>query len=256
VAAAAGFKLAVVFEGRDFSGKPLPMNQVNGSFGYLRAHYAHDPVFNIFGRPLVMWSGTWTYSRQQLASVTGAYGSRLMILASEKQVASYRAVAGLFQGDAYYWSSADPLRTPGYTRKLDELSAAVHQRGGLWIAPAAPGFDSKLLGGTRLVPRRGGQTLRLELNAAMDSSPDAIGLISWNEYSENSEVEPSRENGAIALGVLASFDHAQPPAVRDFDSSAPAGFHAGLNQFVLLGALAAVLVGSLGAIIIRRGSTR
>jgi hypothetical protein len=44
--------------------------------------------------------------------------------------------------------------------------------------------------------------------------------------------------------------------VRDFDSSAPAGFHAGLNQFVLLGALAAVLVGSLGAIIIRRGSTR
>jgi len=256
VAAAAGFKLAIVFEGRDFSGKPLPMKQVSGSFGYLSAHYAHDPVFNVFGRPLVMWSGTWAYSRQQLASVTGAYGSRLMILASEKQVASYRAVADLFRGESYYWSSADPLSTPGYTRKLDEFSAVVHQRGGLWIAPAAPGFDAKLLGGTRLVPRRGGQTLRLELNAAMGSSPDAIGLISWNEYSENSEVEPSRENGAIALDVLASFEHAQPPAVRDFDSSAPAGFHAGLSQFALLGALAAVIAGSLGAIVIRRRSAR
>jgi hypothetical protein len=47
--------------------------------------------------------------------------------------------------------------------------------------------------------------------------------------------------------------------MRDFDSSAPAGFHAGLSQLVLLGALAAVIVGSLGAIIIRiirRGSAR
>ena len=149
--------------------------------------------------------------KRQLASITGVYGSRLVILASEKQVAAYQAVANLFRGNAYYWSSVDPLHTPGYAQKLDEFSTAVHQRGGLWIAPAAPGFDAKLVGGTRVIPRRDGQTLRLELNTAMDSSPDAIGLISWNEYSENSEVEPSREDGATALGVLASFEHAKPP---------------------------------------------
>ena len=256
VAAAAGFKLAVVFEGRDFHGNPLPLAQVRGSFRYLTTHYAHDPVFNIFGKPLVMWSGTWVYSKRQLASITGVYGSRLVILASEKHVAAYQAVANLFQGNAYYWSSVDPLHTPGYTQKLDEFSTAVHQRGGLWIAPAAPGFDAKLVGGTRVIPRRDGQTLRLELNAAMDSSPDAIGLISWNEYSENSEVEPSREDGATSLGVLASFEHAKLPPTADFDSSAPAGFHAGPSQFVLLGVLAAILVGSLGVIIMRRRSAK
>jgi hypothetical protein len=203
-----------------------------------------------------MWSGTWVYSKRQLASITGVYGSRLVILASEKQVAAYQAVANLFQGNAYYWSSVDPLHTPGYAQKLDEFSTAVHQRGGLWIAPAAPGFDAKLVGGTRVIPRRDGQTLRLELNAAMDSSPDAIGLISWNEYSENSEVEPSREDGATSLGVLASFEHAKLPSTADFDSSAPAGFHAGPSQFVLLGVLAAILVGSLGVIIMRRRSAK
>lgn len=256
VAAAAGFKLAIVFEGRDFQRRPLPMAQVRAGFGYLAQHYAHDPVFGLFRKPLVMWSGTWVYSRSELAAVTRAYRSRLLILASEKHVADYEAIADLFGGNAYYWSSVDPLRTPGYTRKLDEFSAAVHRRHGIWIAPAAPGFDAKLVGGTRLIPRRDGQTLRLEMNAAIDSSPDAIGLISWNEYSENSEVEPSREHGTTALNVIASIEHAKPPAVTNFDSSAPSGFHAGPSQFIILIGLSCLLAGSIAVIIFRRGSPR
>jgi Glycosyl hydrolase family 71 len=256
IAAAAGFRLAIVFEGRDFHRRPLPMAQVRASFSYLTSHYAHDPVFGLFGKPLVMWSGTWVYSRRQLASITGVFGSRLLILASEKQVAAYEAVADLFNGNSYYWSSADPLHTPGYRQKLDEFSTAVHERDSLWIAPAAPGFDAKLVGGTRVIPRRGGQTLRLEMNAAMDSSPDAIGLISWNEYSENSEVEPSRAYGATALNVIASIEHAKPPAVADIDSSAPAGFHAGPSQFAILIALSLLLAGSIIAIVMRRGSAK
>ncbi len=147
----------------------------------------------------------------------------------------------------------DPQHTPGYAKKLDEFSMAVHQRGGLWIAPAAPGFNARLVGGSRNITRRGGQTLRLEMNAAMDSSPDAIGLISWNEYSENSEVEPSRINGADALKVIASIEHAKAPAIADFNSSGPSGFHAGPSQFVLLGALVILVAGSIGVIILRRG---
>ncbi len=253
VAAAVGFKLGIVFEGRDFHGNKLPMKEVRRSFRYLATHYAADPVFHLFGKPLVMWSGTWVYSRNQLASVTGAYGSRLTILASEKQVAAYEAVANMFRGNSYYWSSVDPQHTPGYAKKLDEFSMAVHQRGGLWIAPAAPGFNARLVGGSRNITRRGGQTLRLEMNAAMDSSPDAIGLISWNEYSENSEVEPSRINGADALKVIASIEHAKAPAIADFNSSGPSGFHAGPSQFVLLGALVILVAGSIGVILLRRG---
>lgn len=255
VAAAAGFKLAIMFEGRDFYGKPLPMREVTSSFAYIARHYAGDPVFNIFGKTLMAWSGTWVFTKAQMASVTSAYRPKLMILATERQPADYQSVAGLFAGDAYYWSSADPLHTPGYAKKLDVFSALVHQQGGLWIAPAAPGFDAQKLGGARVVPRRGGQTLRLEMNAAMESSPDAIGLISWNEYSENSEVEPSQLNGGTALRVLASIEHTRPPVIQNFDSSAPSGFQAGPTQFLSLGALVVVLVGSVAVLVRRRHGT-
>ena len=33
------------------------------------------------------------------------------------------------------------------------MSAEVHEQGGLWIAPAAPGFDARLIGGTTVVER-------------------------------------------------------------------------------------------------------
>lgn len=253
VAAAAGFKLGIVFEGRDFHRKPLPMSEVQRSFSYLSMHYAEDPVFDVFGKPIVVWSGTWKYTREQMTSITRAYGSRLMILASDKKPADYRAIANLFRGDAYYWSSVDPLRTPGYMNRLGKFSTLVHQRGGLWIAPAAPGFDAKLVGGSRVIPRRNGQTLRLEMNAAMNSSPDAIGLISWNEYSENSEIEPSRTYGATALKVIATFEHSRPPVVQNFDSNGPAGFRAGVSQFFIIGTLVMLLIGSVAVIVSRRG---
>lgn len=252
VAAAAHFKLAIVFEGRDFHGRPLPMAQVRSSFAYLAAHYANDPAFSIFGKLAVAWSGTWAYTRPQLAAICHAYGARLKILAMDKEPAQFQSVASLFAGDAYYWSSADPLHTPGYTQKLDRFSAVVHRAGKLWIAPAAPGFDARLLGRVRVIPRRAGLTLRLEMNAAMNSSPDAIGLISWNEYSENSEVEPSRVNGTTALKVLATIDHAKPPAVSNFDSSAPSGFHQGPSQFIILITLIVLFAGSIAVILTRR----
>ncbi len=256
VAAAANFKLGIVFESRDFHDRPLPMKEVRAGFGYLASHYADDPVFRIFGKPLIAWSGDWKYPRGRLASISRAYRSKLTILATDKQPSAYRAVAGLFQGDAYYWSSADPLHTPGYASKLAEFSAVIHQSGGLWIAPAAPGFDARLVGGHRVIQRRGGQTLRLEMNAAVTSSPDAIGLISWNEYSENSNVEPSRTYGTTALDVIASIQHLKPPAIQDFDSSYPTGFHAGPSQFLILAALVLVLAGSVIAIVVRRGSAK
>jgi len=253
VAADAHFKLGIVFEGRDFHGKPLPMTDVNRSFRYLVANYGKNPVFHIFGEPLVAWSGTWAYTRPELAMISHAYGSKLTLLAMEKDPAQYQTVAGLFRGDAYYWSSVDPLHTPGYARKLGEFSAVVHQRGGLWIAPAAPGFDARLVGGTRVISRRNGQTLRLEMNAATGSGADAIGLISWNEYSENSEVEPDQTYGGTALKVIAAMEHAKAPAVTNFDSSAPSGFDPGPSQFVILGALVVLFAGSIAVIVRRRG---
>ncbi len=73
-----------------------------------------------------------------------------------------------------------------------------------------------------LVERKGGNTLRSELSVALASSPDAVGLISWNEFSENTHIEPSRNYGRDSLDVLANFNSLPSPEVAEFDSSEPA----------------------------------
>ncbi|MGZ6823808.1 MAG: hypothetical protein ACXVF9_15210, partial [Blastococcus sp.] len=125
---------------------------------------------------------------------------------------------------------------------------AVHGTHGLWIAPAAPGFDARLNGGTRAVPRHGGATLRAEWANALRSSPDAIGLISWNEFTESTYVEPSRDDGDAALRTVAALTGAPGPQGR-LDSSAPAGHGSGGPWRPLL--LTGLLLGLAVAAVVR-----
>jgi Glycosyl hydrolase family 99 len=203
VAAQEHFKLAMIYEGLDFSRHPLPVSEVAADFVTFRDKFASNPVFyRIDGKPLTIWSGTWAFSYAQVASVTSAVRPQLLVLATEKDVAGFERVAAVTDGDAYYWSSVNPLVNSGYQSKLNQMSQAIHRAGKYWIAPFAPGFDARMLGGQRAVPRNNGQTLRAEYTAAVRSSPSMLGLISWNEFSENSYVEPSRTYGYQSLDVL------------------------------------------------------
>lgn len=202
VAEEESFELAIVYQGLDFSRLPLPVDRVGADLDWFAATYSGRAPFRFGGKPWVMWSGTWKYSRDQVARVTGSRRSSLLIMASEKTKHGYERVAPLVEGNAYYWSSVNPDTYPRYTEKLDEMGAAVHAHGGVWLAPAAVGFDARLIGGRTVVSRDDGRTLSREIDAALASSPDAIGLISWNEFSENSGVEPSVRYGYRALNQL------------------------------------------------------
>ena len=197
------FKLAIIYEGLDYQRDPIPVNQVDADLNYFIDHYAGQKVFDIFQKPMVIWSGTWQYSPEEIQSVVQAKRGQLLVLASEKNVQGYQRLAKLVDGDAYYWSSVNPDTNSGHEEKLKAMAEAIHQNNGIWIAPAAPGYDSQLLGGSTVVDRKNGETLRQELQAALQSTPEAIGLISWNEFSENSYVEPSQKYGDQSLKVLA-----------------------------------------------------
>jgi hypothetical protein len=71
----------------------------------------------------------------------------------------------------------------------------------------------------------------------MHSNPDAIGIISWNEFSENTQIEPSEKYGSTALDVIANRQASQAPLVANFDSSAPgdANVEIPYQPFILLG---------------------
>jgi phospholipase C len=250
VAGAQRFKLLVIYQGLDFEREPLPAGRVARDLDVFRSRYADAPAFNFFPKPLVIWSGTPKFSRAELASVTQRARRSLLILASERNVDGYRRVADLVDGNAYYWGSVDPATYPGYAEKLAKMGRAIHARGGLWIAPAAPGFDARLVGGSSVVQRRDGATLRSELDAATRSEPDAVGLISWNEFSENTHVEPSERYGSRYLDVVADVRGARLPEVRDFDSSEPAA--TGVNYGLpLLGGIGLFIAGTF-LVLLRR----
>lgn len=243
------FKLLVIYQGLDFDRNPLPVARVAADLDYFIATFASDPVFDLYERPVVIWSGTWKFSRDEIASVTAARRQKLLILASERNEEDYKRIADTVDGDAYYWSSVNPATFPNYQGKLDAMANAVHANRGLWIAPAAAGFDARLIGGTQVVERNDGATLRTELDAALRSSPDAVGVISWNEFSENSYIEPSRHYGQRYLDVLTQYHQGSTPqAANELDSSMPGSIEVRNETLVPLVILAVLIVASLAVL--------
>ena len=250
------FKLAIIYQGLDFHREPLPITQVEADFSYFMDHFAEHPAFDLYERPMVIWSGTWRFSREEVESVIQDKRDHLLILASERNVEGYQNLADLVDGNAYYWSSVNPDTFPGYKEKLAAMGAAVHANGGLWIAPAAAGFDARLIGGTTVVERKDGETLQIQFNVAMQSTPDAIGLISWNEFSENSHIEPSEKYDQRYLEVLADIRHAKVVTIGDFDSSDPGDTinSLGTSRVAALGLVGALII--LSVVMIFRRAVR
>jgi hypothetical protein len=212
--------------------------QVAHDLQELAATYANDPVFHALGpRPVVALSGTWHYSEDELRSITEPVASQLMVLATEKNSEGYERVAAFVDGELYYWSSGDPLQTGGYQEKLLDMANVVRGHCGVWIAPVAPGFDARLVGGSSVVERRNGATLRSSWQAALATVPHAIGVISWNEFSENTYIEPSMKFGSRYLDEMRELTGAPSPPSSELDSSAPQGTGSAARGAVTLSAL-------------------
>jgi hypothetical protein len=219
VAAQEQFKITVIYQGLDFDRRPLPAARIAADFAAFGKRYADSPaLFRVGGKPLTVLSGSWAFSHADIARITGPVRDRLLVLNTEKNLKGYERLADVTDGDAYYWSSVNPDTNTNHAPKLDAMGRAVHAAHGYWIAPLAPGFDARRVGGTKEVPRKDGLTLRTEYAAALSSRPDVLGLISWNEFSENSHVEPSLAHGRRYLDVLQSLRGAPATTPSPTDS--------------------------------------
>jgi hypothetical protein len=255
VAQQENFKLVIIYQGLDFNRNPLPVNQVANDLDVFIQRFASLPAFQLYPKPLVIWSGTWKFSTQEIEQVAKSRRGVLLLLASERNLDGYDRLANLVDGNAYYWSSVNPATYPGYQNKLDQMGQLVHQNNGLWIAPAAPGFDARLIGGTTVVDRNNSDTFRTEINAAMASSPDALGIISWNEFSENSYIEPSQKYGTQYLDILSQILKVPGPKIAEFDSSIPDRIFSEVipgSRLIALGGLIGLILVCLVIIIRRR----
>jgi uncharacterized protein YgiM (DUF1202 family) len=88
-----------------------------------------------------------------------------------------------------------------------------------------PGWDEAALAAGRSNPtspqdRAGGRFLTNSWNGAVSSGANVILIVSWNEYFENSHIEPSQAFGSAALDILR-------PLIAAWESGAPAPGAAG-----------------------------
>lgn len=84
----------------------------------------------------------------------------------------------------------------------------VRAQQGLAVTTATllPGYDDRRLddrtGDRPTTPRRSGRTLQMMGDAALAARPDWLLVVSWNEWLEATEIEPSQETGARELDTL------------------------------------------------------
>jgi hypothetical protein len=207
-AAGIPFKLWLSYKA---SAQVLPASFISNDLAYFVRTYGSDPAFDRSQSPKVtmIWQGSRKYSAATLSAVGGPLRSKLRILGDETSWSTSRAP--YLDGDAYYWSSQNPYSNPQSFQQLAALAAAVRASGAnpdgtakVWVAPITPGYNKQLSGGSSCVPRRGGQTIRTLYTGNGATHPNAFGLISWNEISEGSYIDPMTRYGYQDLNALSS----------------------------------------------------
>jgi hypothetical protein len=187
----------------------LTSGSIVNDLAYFNTKYGSDPAFDRVQSPkaTVIWQGSRKYSASTLQTISSAYRSRLRILGDETTWSTSRAP--YLDGNAYYWSSQNPWKNPQSFSQLLTLSNAVRASGKnldgsakVWVAPITPGYDKSISGGSTCVPRKGGATIKALFTGNAATHPDDYGLISWNEISEASYVDPMTRYGSQDLDAL------------------------------------------------------
>lgn len=111
-------------------------------------------------------------------------------------------------------------------RTFNLLRQADRRR--IWIASVTPGYDDRLLADRTthlVVDRADARVYDAQWAAAVDTAADWVIVTSWNEWFENTEIEPSEKYGTLYVDRTrtwsAVFKGPSPPARRSTPLSTP-----------------------------------
>lgn len=208
-AAPEGFSITAYVESSGGSPATLAarLNRLHERFasspGWLRL--AGRPCVFVFDRPLQEIGETgWTAARTQHArSCSGGFA----VIGPANTTAEIAARRSLFDALHIYsiQFQTDGWRIAFATRARRWLSRWVQAQQGLTVTTATllSGYDDRRLddrlGDRPTTPRRHGRTFQMMWDAALAAGADWILIVSWNEWFEATEIEPSIENGSREL---------------------------------------------------------
>ena len=245
------FKLAIIYQGLDFSRNPLPVERVASDLMFFARRFGSAAPFSLEDKPVVIWSGTWKFTTEQVESgrEAGAFARAAARLREVRlRLSPARAVRRRRRLLLVVGRPASGRRaTPRSCGTCRPRCTTWRGSGSRRLRRASTPADRRHT--RRRPPRR--NTLRQEWNTALASSPDAVGLISWNEFSESSEIEPTLAFGPKYLHLVKEIIGGRFTVKGDFDSSdtPPKQFGYAVPLFIGVGA---VLFTGLAAFVWRR----
>lgn len=204
-AAPEGFSITAYIESSGGSRRALTerMERLHARFG------ASPRWLTLSGRPCIfifdrVWQeldiGGWWTARERQEHNTGerfAYvgpaNSEAEIIERDFHFDALHVYSMQFQTDGWLLGFGAFARR-WLARWVNAQSAMAIQ-----TATVLPGYDDRRLddrtGDRPTTPRRSGRTYRMMWEAAIAARPDWVLIVSWNEWLEATEIEPSSENG-------------------------------------------------------------
>jgi len=170
--------------------------------------YGSDPAYlHVDGRPVVfVYAATlvplddWT----ALSARLRATGRNPLLIGDFFE----SRLIEVFDGQYRYSTvslSADDLADVDLHQSLRARTFGLLQpadRRRIWVAPVSPGADDRLLTDRtdhQVVDRDGGRLYDRQWATAINTGADWVMVTSWNEWWENTEIEPSRRYGTAYL---------------------------------------------------------
>jgi glycosyltransferase involved in cell wall biosynthesis len=187
---------------------------------HVSAHFAGNSRYlNLQSRPAlyVFWTGELDGRRPDIGQMKEGLARFVPIATSLRPYDSrgeQKKTMGLFNG----FSLFSPLDVCNPDHWRDTWQATYHSASAgnrhIRIFTVSPGYDDAHLGDLarrrnirRKIPRNGGQTYRVMLDCALglDPCPQQVLISSFNEYHENSHIEPSLKGGFLYMEMTRDF---------------------------------------------------
>lgn len=209
-AARAGFDVAIYFETLTGDG-PLGEQQIYDWMAYaIRTYRDHPAWYRLDGRPLmVVWASgevpltAW----EQIFSRLRAEGLDAAFIAMGYRLDNLAVFDGLHEYGIFNLPDLPAtLAATGRVVRHYGLLAGPGA-GKIWAATVQPGYDDTRLPGREglVQERQEGAFYRASFEAALRSDPDWILITSWNEWWENTHIEPSDLYGDSYLQITAEY---------------------------------------------------
>jgi hypothetical protein len=205
------FYLMLGYEGLDNDRKPRPIDWITNDLSYFIDRYQSISAFHIpyYGDKLVMMLlDSRKFQMPAIATITSTFNAdqrkSILIIGDEHGMKEWsRGVSDYFDGDGWYWSDENPYTNPNAFNTIAQLASMLRSQQKLWFAPLNGGYNKSNFGiGGSCILRNQGETMRRVYEGNKASAPNGWMYISWNEFYENTYVEPSKRYSRFYLDQL------------------------------------------------------